>query len=321
MKGSGWVGLEEVAPRCKRAVAQRAAWALSVEAMRLQIWGFGVAVVAGFRENGGGGRWALVVIYLADSASQVTPFIAARTSVPPRGDSPADSMTAHGEKDQQRRPPLPASATTPIGVKPCRAAANTDALVHSQAVGTGLTDKAIPDAGGGGIGGGALPAYSGRRRSVLSPVAGRERIERGEEEEDEGSPTCGAHAREMTLQDFTDHADDELMTVPAALPLPKQDAGCRAAAWKGGGQRRCRGGGRSCLAERVEVVGRVMGSGEVSATAATAATAEDSGGLSIDGQSLAGRRRIWWRWSRRQRRPSLGVWAEDILSGGGGCGP
>lgn len=60
MKGSGWVGLEEVAPRCKRAVAQRAAWALSAEAMRLQIWGFGVAVVAGFRENGGGGRWALV---------------------------------------------------------------------------------------------------------------------------------------------------------------------------------------------------------------------------------------------------------------------
>lgn len=52
---------------------------------------------------------------------------------------------------------------------------------------------------------------------------------------------------------------------------------------RGGGQRRCRGGGRSCLAERVEVVGRVTGSGEVSATAATAATAEDSGGLSIDG--------------------------------------
>lgn len=44
--------------------------------------------------------------------------------------------------------------------------------MHSQAVGTGLTDKTIPDAGGGGIGGGALPAYSGRGRSVLSPVVG-----------------------------------------------------------------------------------------------------------------------------------------------------
>uniref|UniRef100_A0A0E0HS06 DUF834 domain-containing protein n=1 Tax=Oryza nivara TaxID=4536 RepID=A0A0E0HS06_ORYNI len=122
MKGSGWVGLEEVAPRCKRAVAQRAAWALSAEAMRLQIWGFGVAVVAGFRENGGGGRWALV----------------------------------RSEIGSQRDKEL--------------GAANTDALVHSQAVGTGLTDKTIPDAGGGGIGGGALPAYSGRGRSVLSPV-------------------------------------------------------------------------------------------------------------------------------------------------------
>uniref|UniRef100_A0A0E0E2L3 Uncharacterized protein n=1 Tax=Oryza meridionalis TaxID=40149 RepID=A0A0E0E2L3_9ORYZ len=35
VKGSGWARLEEVAPRCKRAAAQRAAWALSVEAMGL----------------------------------------------------------------------------------------------------------------------------------------------------------------------------------------------------------------------------------------------------------------------------------------------
>lgn len=87
---------------------------------------------------------------------------------------------------------------------------------------------------------------------------------------------------------------------------------------RGGGRRRRHGGRRSCLAERVEVVVRVTGSGEVSATGG------NGGGRRRPKHRwpiLGRRRRIWRRWSRRQRRPSLGVRAEDILSGGGGCGP
>ena len=61
-----------------------------------------------------------------------------------------------------------------------------------------------------------------------------------------------------------------------------------------------------------KVVERAVGSGEASAASylwVATAVAEDDGGLSVDDQSSAGRRRIQQRWFRRQRCPRGG----DVL--------
>uniref|UniRef100_A0A0E0E2L2 Uncharacterized protein n=1 Tax=Oryza meridionalis TaxID=40149 RepID=A0A0E0E2L2_9ORYZ len=83
------------------------------------------------------------------TSSHCSPSDSPSTVAPPSPCRLCVDVVRLSRPPQQRCPPLLASATTPIGTKHCHAAADADATVHGQAVGTGFTNKAIPDARGG----------------------------------------------------------------------------------------------------------------------------------------------------------------------------